>query len=82
MFDNLSHLAGAGSASETDELERYLAADLERVDDAIEWWQDRQKKYPRLSRMALDFLTIPGTSPHPHRSESMLSILSSHFGRG
>lgn len=47
--------------SATDELKRYLAADQEPVDNAIQWWHDRRTKYPWLARMAIDYLTIPGT---------------------
>lgn len=44
-----------------DELDRYLNTDVDRkVDDPIVWWLDHQHMYPRLSRMALDFLTVPG----------------------
>lgn len=28
--------------------------------DAVAWWYDHRKAYPRLSRMALYYLTIPG----------------------
>lgn len=44
-----------------DELKRYLSDKREQVVDAVEWWYARRKTYPRLSRMALDYLTIPGT---------------------
>lgn len=33
------------------------------------WWRQRQDDFPRLSRMAIDFLTIPGK----------LSLLDNHF---
>lgn len=59
MFDNLPFV-GALAAEEGDELHRYLAAEPVPVSDPIQWWQDRRKAYPRLSRMALDYLTIPG----------------------
>ena len=41
------------------ELDHYLKADVEDVTDAIAWWHIRRSTYPRLSRMALDYLTIP-----------------------
>lgn len=44
-----------------DELERYLNADIVRqAENPIAWWMDHKHAYPRLSRMALDYLTIPG----------------------
>ena len=42
------------------ELDRYLKADVEDVTDAIAWWHTHRSTYPRLSHMALDYLTIPG----------------------
>ena len=45
---------------DADELTRYLSADCEHVENVIEWWTERKMTYPRLSRMALDFHTIPG----------------------
>jgi hAT family C-terminal dimerisation region len=43
-----------------DELDRYLSTDPEHVTDAIAWWYEKRTVYPRLHRMALDYLTIPG----------------------
>ena len=43
-----------------DELDRFLSTDPEHVTDAIGWWYEKRHVYPRLHRMALDFLTIPG----------------------
>ena len=42
-------------------LDRYLEIGTEQVDDVILWWTERKKLYPCLSRMALDYLSIPGT---------------------
>ncbi len=62
MFDDLPFV-GNLAAEEGDELKRYLSAEPIRVSDPIQWWQDRRKAYPWLSRMAIDYLTIPGESP-------------------
>jgi hypothetical protein len=43
-----------------DELDHYLSTDPEHVRDAIAWWYEKRLVYPRLHRMALDYLTIPG----------------------
>lgn len=44
-----------------DELDRYLSSGrIKAVDDPLKWWHENQGSYPRLSRMAKDFLTIPG----------------------
>lgn len=45
-----------------DELARYLSTDPEQVTDVLVWWTERKATYPHLSRMALDYLSIPGTS--------------------
>jgi hypothetical protein len=45
---------------ETNELDEYLSQAIEKVRDPIAWWWDHQKVYPRLSAMALDYLSIPG----------------------
>src|ERR1700678_1679552 len=46
---------------QTDELDKYLSQAIEKVRDPIAWWWDHHKVYPRLSAMALDYLSIPGT---------------------
>lgn len=53
-------LAPPKSTDLRDELERYLTSDIENVRDALSWWHERRTTYPHLSRMALDYLTIPG----------------------
>ena len=53
-------LAPPKSTDLRDELQRYLSTDVESVPDAIAWWHERRTTYPHLSRMALDYLTIPG----------------------
>lgn len=30
--------------------------------DPLEWWKTNEKNYPRLSKMARDYLAIPSTS--------------------
>jgi hypothetical protein len=42
------------------ELDEYLSQTVERVKDPIAWWSDHTAVYPRLSAMALDYLSIPG----------------------
>lgn len=44
-----------------DELDKYFGSDLEIVKgDVLAWWADRREQYPALSRMAIDYLSIPG----------------------
>ncbi|EJD42010.1 hATC-domain-containing protein [Auricularia subglabra TFB-10046 SS5] len=46
-----------------DELEEYWRQTQEPWDaDPIQWWVSRRTLFPRLSRMALDILSIPGSA--------------------
>jgi hypothetical protein len=58
IFDNLMDITSTPSSD--DELQRYLAADVEDVKDGLMWWHERRSIFPRLSRMARDYLSIPG----------------------
>jgi hypothetical protein len=62
VFDNLPALSHFEAAPVVDELEAYLAAPIENVDitDIFVWWYEHRGTYPRLSAMALDYLSIPG----------------------
>ena len=60
MFDVLPALSAPCSSDLCDELERYLSTDPEHVTDVCAWWYEQRLVYPRLHRMALDYLTIPG----------------------
>ena len=43
------------------ELDQYLKTKrVKDVEDPLKWWFDNHGSYPRLSRMARDFLMIPG----------------------
>lgn len=64
MFDNLPSLSAPKRHELRDELDRYLSTDPEAVDDVLMWWHGRRAMYPYLSRMALDYLTIPGMFIH------------------
>lgn len=49
-----------------DELEGYLATGtIKNVQNALAWWHEHADVYPRLSRMATDYLTIPGKYGSP-----------------
>ena len=61
MFDVL--LKPSPSSKVTgNEVDRYLATDPEEVENPLLWWWERRSMYPGLSRMALDYLSIPGMS--------------------
>ena len=64
MFDKMPKcVKAATTANEVDELTRYFATAPEPVHDPIQWWRDHRATYPRLSRMAIDYLMIPGKPP-------------------
>jgi len=58
MFDSIMDTAPTPSSS--DELQRYLTADVEDVKDGLLWWYERRRIFPELSRMARNYLSIPG----------------------
>jgi hypothetical protein len=58
-----------------DELEQYLRDPTEKPDNVIAWWIAKASIYPCLSRMALDFLTIPATSTGVERMFSRGRLL-------
>ena len=60
IFDSLPALATPQLEELQNELTRYLNIDPEQVQDVLLWWTKRKATYPHLSRMALDYLTIPG----------------------
>jgi hAT family C-terminal dimerisation region len=62
IFDLLPTLAAPPVTKHTDELKFYLDSDPENVSDPLRWWVSKQNVYPYLSRMALDYLSIPGKS--------------------
>jgi hypothetical protein len=60
IFDNLPSLQAPRPAELRSELDQYLGTDPEHVTDALAWWYEHKNVYPRLHRMALDYLSIPG----------------------
>jgi hypothetical protein len=48
------------------EIDKYLQLPVEDVKHPLQWWHDHRTTYPNLSRMALDYLSIPGKLPHRH----------------
>jgi hypothetical protein len=60
IFDNIPALAEPKRSEKRDELTAFLSTDPEYVDNVTAWWLSKRAIYPRLSQMALDYLTIPG----------------------
>ena len=61
IFDNLP-VFNSVAAALFDEITRYLNTGSEHVknEDLLIWWYEHRHVYPHLSRMALDYHTIPG----------------------
>jgi hypothetical protein len=49
--------------NEIDEFQVYLLSSTCDADvDPLQWWKMNQNQFPRLAKMAMDFLSIPSTS--------------------
>ena len=78
IFDQIPALAAPKQSQLHDELVTFLSTDPEFVDDVIAWWYEKRMTYPCLSRMALDYLTLPGKFliiSHPFHSLHVLTCL-------
>lgn len=60
IFDNRPALQAPKLSKLRGELDRYLNSDTIDVPDALAWWHGQKNSFPRLHRMALDYLSIPG----------------------
>lgn len=65
MFDDMSEDEEDSHVEVTadDELEDFWSQPVETkrsCPDPLKWWHNNRARYPRVSRMALDYLTIPG----------------------
>ena len=60
IFDTLLALSAPKLSELHDELDSYLSTDPEHIIDALAWWVGKCATYPHLSRMALNYLSIPG----------------------
>ena len=60
IFDWLTVLTPPKPSNLRSELDCYLSNDVENAADALAWWDEKQAIYPQLSRMARDYLSIPG----------------------
>jgi hypothetical protein len=77
IFDNLPLLAKP-SLPVKDELTQYLSTGTLQTDSPLLWWHQNSHVYPRLSRMALDYLSIPSTTVDVERTFSQGRLVLSH----
>jgi hypothetical protein len=59
-FGNFGNISVATGTS--NELDKFLREPVENVKDMLQWWFKNRAVYPKLSQMALDYLSIPPTS--------------------
>ncbi len=62
MFDELNSTHPPKPNELQDELTWYLSTNIKFTADAIQWWHDKCSDFPCLSKMAIDYLMIPGKS--------------------
>lgn len=48
------------TAAPRNELDDYLSTGPEPTNDVLKWWWDKRRVFPKLSRMAFDYLTVAG----------------------
>ncbi|KAJ3002262.1 hypothetical protein NUW54_g5941 [Trametes sanguinea] len=80
IFDQIPDLfcGSKRRTSEVDELDAYLKAEPEDITNPFQWWYRRRRVYPRLARMAMDYLSIPATSVDVERVFSRGRLLLPH----
>jgi hypothetical protein len=59
MFDAMQALAAPRTRELRNEIDRYLSTDVEETSDVLMWWRERRSMFPKLARMATDYLSIP-----------------------
>jgi len=59
IFDSIFNTTPT-SPNTLDKLQHYLVVDVKDMKDALMWWHKRHGLFPGLSRMACDYLLIPG----------------------
>jgi hypothetical protein len=76
IFDHLPNLAPMSSEL-CDELNCYLATDIEDTKDPLKWWYEQCWTFPHLALMAHNYLSIPGkamvTYPHTNQTYKLLA---------
>ena len=60
-----------------EEFKRYLQEPLTNwcVNNAMEWWSDREVKFPHVTLMAQKYLVIPASSASSERVFSQLKLI-------
>jgi len=53
-------------------------ADVANIKDGLGWWNERHSAFPRLLRMACDYLSIPATTVDVERVVSQGRLVLPH----
>lgn len=80
MFDDMEQVNEQSTSKAIfDELEAYLNEPRVRgVDNVLKWWYDHSDRYPVLSRLARDYLSIPRMYYISYSINSRLIVFSSN----
>lgn len=61
-------------ASDLDEVDLYLQEKIRPVADVLAWWEANRERFPRLTCMAFDLLSIPAMSTECERTFSLTKL--------
>lgn len=80
VFDDIMQFTPDDTpAIDQDELDTFLTSPCEDTNgDPLAWWMKNRARYPRLSRMALDYLSAPATTVDVERVFSQGRLVLSH----
>jgi hypothetical protein len=71
---------GTATSAPPNELDSYLRLPVEKVKEPLRWWYENRRDYPTLSRMALDYLSIPGTDKFVYPAPVLMGVPSHVHG--
>ena len=77
LFEEDYYSSKAETVEANDKVERYLSKAIEVTDTLILWWKSYEEEYPQLSRITLDYLSIPTMSAEYKRLFSIAKLLFS-----
>ncbi len=78
VFDHIPTPSSKHARPGKDEIARYFATVTEETSNPLRWWLERRALFPCLSRMAIDYLSIPGECPvrlYPIRGPQEIAFL-------
>jgi hypothetical protein len=68
VFERIGRKLDNNKAVSTDEFDDYVNREPTPIDgSSLQWWCLQKKRWPRLSLMAIDILSIPAMSAEPER---------------